>query len=81
MKLRKQTRLKALITALTTGLFLLFLGLIRANPQIEAEADPAPQPQPSLDYERFFAPSSSTARSDAATPVPVERPHTRTRGS
>ena len=79
MKLRKQTRLKALITALTTGLFLLFLGLIRANPQIEAEPNVAPAATP--DYERFFAPSSSTTRSETPEQRPAEQPHTRTRGS
>jgi hypothetical protein len=79
LKLRKQTRLKALITVLTTGLFLLFLGLIRADPQIEAEADATPQPQAAPDYDRFFAPSDNTSRSE--TPAPAERPHTRTRGS
>jgi hypothetical protein len=81
MKLRKQTRLKALITALTTGLFLLFLGLIRADPKIEAEADAAPQPQAAPDYDRFFAPSSNTSRDATPSPTAAGRPHTRTRGS
>ena len=39
MKLRKQTGVKALITALTTGLFLLFLGLIRHSPQVETRGE------------------------------------------
>jgi hypothetical protein len=75
VKLRKQTRLKALITALTTGLFLLFLGLVRANPQIEAEANVQPVAAP--DYERFFAPAGNAPRSE----TPTEQPHTRTRAS
>ena len=79
MKLRKQTRLKALITALTTGLFLLFLGLIRANPQIEAEANVPPAATP--DYDSFFAPSSSTSGSQTPSQRPAEQPHTRTRAS
>ena len=81
MKLRKQTRLKALITALSTGLFLLFLGLIRANPQIEADAGAAAQPQPTPDYDRIFAPPSGSALSATPTADATPRPHTRTRGS
>ena len=38
MKLRKQSRVKATIAALATGLLLVFLGLIKANPQVKAEA-------------------------------------------
>ena len=78
MKLRKQTRLKALITVLTTGLFLLFLGLVRANPQIESESGVLPEAGP--DYERFFAPSSS-AQGASDSPVREQQPHTRTRAS
>ncbi len=80
MKLRKQTGLKALITALTTGLFLLFLGLARAQPQIEAEANVTP-PAATPDYERFFAPASSTRGSQTPEQRPAEQPHTRTRAS
>jgi hypothetical protein len=79
VKLRKQTRLKALVTALTTGLFLLFLGLVRAQPQIEAEANVTPPSTP--DYERIFAPSVNGSAAETPAPQPSERPHTRTRAS
>jgi hypothetical protein len=78
MKLRKQTRLKALITALTTGLFLLFLGLIRAQPQISAEANPVATPAPN--YDSFFG--ASGGRPAPAEPTAsTQRPHTRTHAS
>jgi hypothetical protein len=80
MKLRKQTRLKVLITALSTGLFLLFLGLVHAHPQIEAEAGAVPQPEPTPDYDRIFAPPAGAASATPAV-VATPRPHTRTRGS
>jgi hypothetical protein len=77
VKLRKRTRLKAQITALTAGLFLLLMGLIRANPQLEAEATDEAAIKP--DYESFFAPS---VRGPAAQDAPQQQEtHTRTRAS
>ena len=77
MKLRKQAGLKAAIVGFAAGLMLLFSGIVKANPGIEAEADAPASPTP--DYDRFFAPNR------AATPssMPVDRPvpHTRTRAS
>jgi hypothetical protein len=82
MKLHKQTRLKALITALTTGLFVLFLGLIRAQPQISAEASPVVAS--TLDYGSFFVSAGGGgAQTDTSSPGPVAtpRPHARTHAS
>ncbi|HWC28493.1 MAG TPA: hypothetical protein VG845_00275 [Dehalococcoidia bacterium] len=76
MKLRRQTRLKALITALTTGLFVLFLALIRTHPQISAEANAVSSPAP--DYGSFFSGGSSAAPEPTAS---AQRPHTRTHAS
>ncbi len=79
MKLRKQASAKAFIVAITVGLFLGFLGLIRSEPRTGAEsADPEATP---VDYERFFAPSQPRDGDASEAPVPTVRPHTRTRGS
>ena len=94
MKLRKQTGLKAALVAVTGGLFLAFLGLIRSDPGISAEPSdpgPTPPPTPSVDpYRRFFAPDG-TNRGGSVQPAPQSnpnpapqnqtRPHTRTRAS
>ena len=81
MKLRKQSRVKATIAALAAGLFLLFLGLIKSNPQINAEATAPDAPQP--DYERFFAPGASreTPNQALSETSSAGQPHTRTRAS
>ena len=75
MKLRKQAAAKAFIVAATAGLFLGFLGLIRAEPRLNAESA-APEATP-VDYERFFAPSQPRA-GETSEALP---PRTRTRGS
>jgi hypothetical protein len=76
MKLHKQTRLKVALTAAIAGLMVAFLGLIRADPGVDAEAQTPASPTP--DYGQFFAPNRT-----ASPAVPGERPpaHTRSRSS
>lgn len=76
MKLHKQTKLKAAITTLIAALMLGFMGLVRADPAVDADAEAPVAPTP--DYGRVFVPSSN------ATPqAPVSSPpvHTRSRAS
>ncbi len=79
MKLRKQAPAKAFIVVVTTGLFFALLGLVRSEPRIKAQ-EPEPTPS-SIDYQRFFAPSTAPRGDVPPVTTAPPRPHTRSRAS
>lgn len=73
MKLKRQTSAKGVIVAVTAGLLIGFLALIRSEPRIKA----APEPEgATVDYQRFFSPAGG-----GNAPTEPVRVHTRTRAS
>lgn len=80
MRLHKQTKLKAVLTALAGGLMLAFFGLVRAEPGLDAEAEAESEAPvtPTPDYGRFFAPSRDATPQAPGSSPPV---HTRSRAS
>ena len=86
MKIRKNTGPKAIILAITAGLFLGLLSLIRANPQIGVEATADTPQQSAPDYGQVFQSSFQPQPDDSESGSPEAesstlRTHTRTRGS
>ena len=74
MKVGRQVRERGYIAAAGVIALLGFFVLVRAEPRAKAQA--AATPANTVDYQRFFAPSTSGA--DTTMPI---APHTRTRAS